>query len=281
MRNRARALALSTHPGPALAVTVISVVLGIGIGLDAWRVVVLGFAVLLNQASVGLSNDWLDAARDRAVGRTDKPVAVGLISSAAVRNAAFACAVASVALTFALGWLAPVAQAIFIVSAWAYNLGLKKTVASVVPYIVSFGLLPQLVAWSQEYPSTAALWAWGVGALLGIAAHFANVLPDLEDDRATGVRGLPHRMGRRASGIMTCLALLGASVLEFVGTSGFAAAVVGLGLNVVVAIAGLALAGRPSRWQFRLIILAALIDVVVLALAGSRILIPGVFEFTD
>ncbi len=90
--NRIAALALSTHPGPAVAVTAIAVILGIGVGLEPWRVMVLGVAFLLNQASVGLSNDWLDADRDRAVGRTDKPVARGDLSPAAARNAAFVTA---------------------------------------------------------------------------------------------------------------------------------------------------------------------------------------------
>ena len=69
--------------------TAIAVILGIGVGLEPGSVVLLGLAFLLNQASVGLSNDWLDADRDRAVGRTDKPVARGDLSPAAARNAAF------------------------------------------------------------------------------------------------------------------------------------------------------------------------------------------------
>ena len=82
------ALARSTHPGPAIAVTIITVGLGFGAGLDAFRLVFLGLAMLAGQISVGLSNDWIDAERDRAVGRTDKPVALGWISVAAVRAAA-------------------------------------------------------------------------------------------------------------------------------------------------------------------------------------------------
>jgi 4-hydroxybenzoate polyprenyltransferase len=33
------------------------------------------------------------------------------------------------------------------------------------------------------------------GALLGVGAHLLNALPDLADDEATGVRGLPQRLG--------------------------------------------------------------------------------------
>src|SRR3990170_2045192 len=127
MPNKAAALALSTHPGPAAAVTVIAIVLGVGSGLEPWRIVLLGLAVAANQASVGLSNDWIDAERDRAVGRTDKPVAQGWIDVRSVRTAAFITAGLAVLLTLPLGWPATVAHTIFIASASAYNAGLKST----------------------------------------------------------------------------------------------------------------------------------------------------------
>jgi 4-hydroxybenzoate polyprenyltransferase len=274
MRSRAAALALSTHPAPGVAVTVIAVVLGIGVGLDPVRLIFLGLAVLANQASVGLSNDWIDAERDRAVGRQDKPVALGRIGVGTVRGAAWVTAGLAVLLTLPLGLGATIVHAVFIASAWSYNAGLKKTVFSVLPYVVSFGLLPAIVTLSRDSPDLAQPWALGVGALLGVAAHFANVLPDLDDDRATGVSGLPHRLGRRTTSILGYLVLLAAAVLEFLGTGGiaFLLGTIGLALNVVIAGFGVAIAAHPTRWHFRLIILAAIVDVVVLAFAGARLL---------
>jgi 4-hydroxybenzoate polyprenyltransferase len=229
---------------------------------------------------VGLSNDWLDASRDRAVGRDDKPVALGWISAAAVRTAAFCCAVAAVALTVPLGLAATLVHAVFIASAWAYNLGLKSTPLSVLPYVVSFGLLPLVVTLALPEPKLAAWWAIGMGAMLGVAAHFTNVVPDLEDDRRTGVRGLPHALGRVWSGVVTFLALVAAAVLAVVGTgptaSGAVNTVPWIGFGVTLAIAALGivlmLTRRPTRLLFRLIIAAALIDVVVLTALGERLL---------
>ena len=280
MPNRAAALALSTHPGPAVAVTAITVILAVGVGLEPWRVAVLGVAFLLNQASVGLSNDWLDADRDRAVGRTDKPVARGDLSPAAARNASFIAAVLAILLTVPLGWPATIAHAVFLVSAWTYNLGAKGTVFSVVPYIVSFGILPLVVTLARADPTLASPWAMLAGALLGIAAHFANVLPDLEDDAATGIRGLPHRLGPRAVGLTIAGALAAASLALVLGL-GVAAApwiaglqYAGLGVSLMLAVAAavLVVRGRATRWMFRLIILGALIDVALLALSGQRLL---------
>ena len=275
MPNTVVALARSTHPGPTVAVTAISVVLGFGVGLDPVRLVLLGLMIFTNQLSVGLSNDWIDADRDRAVGRTDKPVAAGAISPAAVRNAAFVSAVFAIALTVPLGWRATVVHAVFVLSAWSYNAGLKGTVLSVVPYIVSFGLLPLVVTLSRSEPAAASPWALVAGALLGVSAHFANVLPDLEDDRATGVRGLAHRAGPRTSGLVIAAALAGASGSIVLGLGdpqlcGW----LGLALSVLLAVASaaLVLTGRSTRLIFRLIIAGALLDVVLLALAGTRIL---------
>lgn len=275
-RNRIVSLLRSTHPGPAVAVTVVAIVLGFAVGLDPWRIALLGLAVLANQFSVGLSNDWIDAERDAAVGRRDKPVARGWISAAAVRNGAFAAAAAAILLTLPLGLPATLAHAVFVVSAWGYNLGLKGTALSVLPYVVSFGLLPAIATLSLPNPEPAAGWATALGALLGVAAHFANVLPDLDDDRVTGVRGLPHRLGGRVSGVVTYLVLGVASVVALLGPGGAIGWPQWLGLAVGAAIAAvgiiLVLTRPPSRLLFQLIIVAALLDVIQLAFAGERLL---------
>jgi 4-hydroxybenzoate polyprenyltransferase len=276
MPNTVVALARSTHPGPSIAVSIVAVVLGIGLGLDPVRLVLLGAAVVLNQASVGLSNDWLDADRDRAVGRTDKPVALGWIGAATVRNAAIACALLAVLLTVPLGWFATLVHALFIASAWTYNVGLKNTPISVLPYIVSFGTLPLIVALARPVPALAAPWALGLGALLGVSAHFANVLPDLEDDRRTGIRGLPHRLGRTASGIVICVALAAGALLAFFGPAGEKTVLQWVGLVVTLLLAAaiaIVLRRPPTRLLFQLIIAAALANVVLLAFSADRILL--------
>ena len=274
-RNVVLALLLSTHPGPSLAVSAIVAVLGISVGLEAWRVAVLGIAFLLGQFSVGLSNDWLDASRDRAVGRQDKPVATGDIGIPTVRVAAFMTAAAAFALTLLLGIPATIAHLMFMIAGWSYNLAFKRTVLSVLPYIVGFGVLPLVVTLSIPKPAIAAGWALGAGALLGVAAHFANVLPDLDADRTTGVVGLPHRIGQRGSGVVTFLALAAASGLVLFGPGTALGPVhwVALGLATVIVIIGvtLVLTRPPSRLPFQLVILAALVAVVSLALAGTRL----------
>ena len=118
----------------------------------------------------------------------------------------------------------------------------------------------------------APAWAIGTGALLGVGAHLANVLPDLEDDAATGVRGFPHRLGRTRTAALAPLALLAATVCVTLGPVGPPTTV---GLVGVAAATGLAMAAgvialrrRRSRLPFTLTIAVAALDVALLIAAG-------------
>ena len=275
------ALLRSTHPGPSIVVTVIAIVLGIAAGLDPWRTAVLGLAILLGQFSVGLSNDAIDARRDRIAGRRDKPLAMGAASVRSAWIAAVATLVAALVLSALLsGWMLA-AHAVAIASAWSYNAWLKSTPASVVPFVVSFGLLPSLVTLAATDPRPAAAWAWIAGGTIGVAVHLTNVLPDLEDDARTGVRGLPHRLGRRASAVIAAVALVGGAVAVLVGPVIAAPgrneptplAWTAFALATAIAVGGLALAlaQPPGRWVFRLVMLAALMLVIGLAATGQSL----------
>jgi 4-hydroxybenzoate polyprenyltransferase len=275
------ALLRASHPGPAFAVTALTVILGagLGLGLDPVRLILVGLAMLAGQLSIGWSNDWIDADRDRAVERSDKPIATGAVSLALVRTAALIAAAAVIPLSFALGPWAGIVNVVGVASGWSYNAWLKRTVLSGLPYLVTFGLLPLFVTTSLPEPHAAAPWAIAAGALLGFGAHFANVLPDLQDDARTGVSGLPHRIGRIGSGIFAFGSLAISAVLIAFGPTVSGIALTSLGYfaliaNLVIAAAGsyLVLTRPPTRLLFQLIIASALLDVALLALAGSAIL---------
>lgn len=273
LRRRALALARTTHPGPTLTVTAVAVLLGIAVGLEPWRVAVLGAALIFDHMSVGFSNDAIDAERDRAVGRTDKPVAMGEISARTVWWFAIGSLVTALAITLALGLPATLAHAVALAAAWGYNAGLKNSVASALTYAVGFGLLPVIATLALPAPALPVWWAVAAAALLGIAAHFANVLPDLDDDRRTSIRGLPHRLGLTASIVITWGALVLAASVITVGAGPTPVVLAGLTVSLAVGSLGLVLALRRGvgRWLFLLVLLLALVDVTMLLLAGSRL----------
>ena len=73
----------TAHLGPCLVITALTVLVGIAAGVDAATLAGVGIVVMLGQLSIGWSNDVIDAERDRAAGRTDKPIARGEVSARA------------------------------------------------------------------------------------------------------------------------------------------------------------------------------------------------------
>ena len=191
------ALLGAAHPGPALAVTVLAALLGSALDLTPARVALVTAAVLCGQLSIGWSNDLVDLARDRAVGRRDKPLAVGTVSPRTVTAACAVAVVLCVALSLACGLAAGLVHLGCVAAGWAYNLGLKATAWSWAPYAAAFGALPVFVWLAGDDPGLPPVWLPLAAACLGVGAHLLNVLPDIDDDDATGVRGLPHRLGAR------------------------------------------------------------------------------------
>jgi len=280
--STARLLFASSHPGPTVTVTVLATVIAIAVGRPVWTVVLVALAVLAGQLSIGLANDWIDADRDRAVGRPDKPVARGLIAVGTVRTAALVTAGAAVALSLPLGPVAAAAHVVLVGAGWAYDAWLKRTVWSVAPFVVAFGLLPVVAVAAGGDGALPAWWAITTGAVFGVAIHCTNVLPDLRDDATTGVRGFPHRLGLRGAGTLAFASLVVAAALVLGGQlggddpvrgGGVVLAVVGVLVVVVLAAigVGLVITGRSTRTLFRLVIVSSLVLVGELALAGARL----------
>lgn len=268
------AMALATHLGPTVAVTAVATLLAVASGVGPGRTVLVGLAVLAGQASIGWSNDWLDAGRDAAVARADKPTVQGLVTPARLRAAALAAVALAVVLSLALGPAPGVLLLGVVAGGWAYNAGLKRTAGSLLPYLVAFGLLPAGVVAAAPGTPVAPWWLVAAGALLGGAAHLANVAPDLEDDAATGVRGLPHRLGATTSALVAA-GLLGAASLVLVlgpagppSVAGWVALVVAVPALVVAALAG---TERFRSAAFPAVMLLTVVDVVLLLLGGGAV----------
>ncbi len=261
-----RALFGAAHPGPAAAVTILAGLLAVAGDLAPAEVALVVAAVATGQLSIGWSNDLLDAARDRQVGRTDKPLATGQVDERTVRAACALAVVATVALSLLCGPVAGLAHLATVASGWAYNLGVKATAWSWLPYAVAFGALPVFVHLTGDPDTLPPLGLPLAGALLGVGAHLVNVLPDLEDDAATGVRGLPHRLGPRWTPVAAVTVLVGATVSVALGTD----PPLELLVPALVVVAGLALVALIGRGQapFRAAVGIALVDVLVLVAAG-------------
>ena len=256
----------AAHIQPALGVTFMTTALAVFAGRGASSAWVF-LAMLSGQLFVGWSNDWLDAARDAAAGRSDKPVAAGALPRRLAGLAALGALLLCVPLSLANGLLPGVVHLGAVASAGLYNLVLKRTPLSPLPYVVSFGSLPYFVTFGLPGRPAPAWWAPLAAALLGAGAHFVNTLPDQDDDRRLGVNGVPQRLGRTPSLVAGTL-LLGAAglVLALLPPGPPTPLALGAFVAQLGAVAGVATAARLGhpRTAWTLTIAAAVLAVVLL-----------------
>jgi len=241
----------AAHIEPSIAVTLAATALAVGVGLGG-RSLLVALAVGSGQLSIGWSNDWLDWRRAVDRGRSDKPVARNQISPRAVAVSATVALLVCVVASVALGIASALTHLIGVAAGWLYNLRAKLTWYSVAPWAVAFALLPAVVTLATPLERWPAWWMIAAGGLLGSGAHFANVLPDLERDRAVGVAGLPHRLGRTGA-LWTTVVLVGTGIaLVVVGSApGPLAWAVGLGGAIALLAIAIAAARGYERLAFR------------------------------
>ncbi len=271
---RMRALVIASHPGPSLAITAMATVLAAEAAPTGFGPVLVAPAMLAGQLSVGWSNDACDAARDVAAGRTDKPVARGEISVRSLWVAAIVSVVAALAMAAAISLLTMGILALLVGAGWAYNLGLKSTPWSGVMYLLGFGPLPAYAASTLPGQPAPRFWVCVAAGLVGLGAHFVNVLPDLAADLSSGVRGLPQlvaaRWGPGAARAAALILLLSASALLVVEASPARrwVAVAGLCVSCVLAVAG---AVGTGRTPFRAALAIAGADVAVFVFGADAL----------
>lgn len=202
VRGRLLGLLLVTHPLPSALYVV-------GVGIFAWlaaaaahrplesrplALVLVGMGCA--QAAIGSLNDYCDRERD-ARSQPSKPIVRGLITPDQALGLAIACSLALLLLYTPLGLVALALGLLVEGLGLAYDLRFKGTPVSGLLFAVYFPLIP-LLAWAVFGRWQPFLpWVVPLGALLGVAMNIANSLPDLDEDLAQGVRGLPHLLGMR------------------------------------------------------------------------------------
>ena len=201
---------LATHFGPTVLVVTVAYILSLT-QYSAVHSLEIAAAILAGQCVVGWSNDLIDFPRDLAASRKVKPLVAGSISPAQLKRAISIALILAGLLSFIgpLGVKGGALHGIGLLSATLYNLKLKETLLSVLPYIISFGAVPWAIYISADkHPS---LWLVLAFIIFSSAFHFLNVVKDLDMDVKQGVLGLPQRLGRKRSiAVAVFLILLGA-----------------------------------------------------------------------
>lgn len=254
-----------------MAVTAITTALAVSVDRGAGAAWVL-LAVLAGQLSVGWSNDYLDRERDTRSLRIDKPIVAQQVSASLVGVCAVGALTACIPLSMFSGWRAGTVHLLAVCVAWLYNIKLKSTMISVVPYMFAFGLLPAFVTLGLAGHPWPRPWAMIAASLLGIGAHFVNVLPDLEADLVTGVCGIPQRLGFRASLVLGGLFLSASTVViamfATMPTSPYRIVLLASAAIGAIAVCGVGLTGH-HRAVWTLTLCLACVSVAALIANGS------------
>jgi 4-hydroxybenzoate polyprenyltransferase len=204
----------AAHFGPTVIVTTASFLLSLSqySMIDSLRVAI---AIFAGQLVVGWSNDFIDAPLDIAAHRTKKPIVSKEINPEQLKGSIVFALVAAVLLSLfsPLGLTGTLIHFLGILSATFYNFKLKPTILSPIPYIVSFGALP----WAIYLPAGnhPPLWLYLDFMLIAVAFHFFNVLKDFQWDIKQGIMGIPQRLGRNVSLIIS-ISLVCSAVLVFI-----------------------------------------------------------------
>ena len=196
--RKVRGLLKASHFIPSLIVSSIAFAFGVHYWWEG-PAYVIAFTVFTGQLVVGWSNDLYDFADDQKHQRLNKPLVSGVITEKYLRS----WLIFMVPFSFVVNILGPLGFKggllywLGIGCGVAYNFYFKFTFLSPLPFAVAFAILPSCIAISKDV--TPPLWMWLGGALLGCAAHFVNVLKDLDQDRASEINGLPQIVGKKAS----------------------------------------------------------------------------------
>ena len=203
--RKVRGLLKASHFIPSLIVSSIAFVFGVHYWWEG-PAYVIAFTVFTGQLVVGWSNDLYDFADDQKHQRMNKPLVSGVITEKYLRSwLIFMVPFSFLANIFGpLGLKGGLLYWLGIGFGVAYNFYFKFNFLSPVPFAVAFAILPSCIAISKDV--TPPLWMWLGGALFGSAAHFINVLKDLDQDRASDIKGMPQIVGKKAS--ITIAALL-------------------------------------------------------------------------
>ena len=259
-----RSLLIASHLGPTLAVTLVSFLLATALWWEG-PAYFISFGVFLGQLLVGWTNDLNDYQDDLKHNRIGKPLVSGeLTKTSLLRAVKITTPIAVVVNLFGpLGIKGGSLYLFGVGMGVAYNFYFKSTVLSPLPYALAFAAFVSsiVIATDQNVP----IWLVLAGALFGVAAHFANVLKDLDQDLTSGIKGLPQRLGKKKTRVI-CGALLIALTLTLNSANP----------NQVLLIVGLIGAAlttlSSSKWIFKVLMITAIVDVILLLeAAGTQI----------
>lgn len=251
----------ATHIGPTAAVTLVSFLLATSLWWEG-PALVIAFGIFLGQLLVGWSNDLNDYPDDLKHNRTSKPLVSGELTSKQLLRAIKICT--PLAFVFNLfGPLGIKGGLLYLFGVGmgvAYNFYFKSTPLSPLPYALAFAALVSSIVLATD--RTPPVWLITSGSLLGVAAHFANVLKDLDQDLKSGIKGLPQIVGKLYSRLIVTVLLIITTLILHLANPNLPLLIIGLIAAIITSFAS-------DRLIFKFLIITVLIDLILLINAAD------------
>ena len=263
-RSNLLALLKASHFGPTMAVTTVSYLLATTLWWEG-PALIIAFGVFLGQLLVGFTNDLNDYSDDLKHKRMAKPLVSGQITTTKLRKAIKIVAPFTVLINI-LGPLGLKGGLVYLFGVGmgvSYNFYFKSTLLSPIPYALAFTALVSCVVLATD--RTPPLWYISAAALIGVAAHFANVLKDLDQDLESKIKGLPQHIGKKGSRLVTSLLLITATFILHSANSNLPLLIIGLVFALITSVA-------PNKIIFKALMITAIIDVIMFISAVDKTL---------
>jgi protoheme IX farnesyltransferase len=179
---------------------------------DGLRIVQLVGTMLPIQLCIGVINDVVDLPAD-AVAQPYKPLVRGVLGRSTAARAGVVLAGIGLGVAATINWATLGLDATALSAGLAYDLGLRRTLLSWVPWWGGMAVLPLAAYATVGVIPSRLLVLIPLSALIAIGLHMANAQPDIEADRRMGIRSLPVVVGGTAARWAGPAALAAAVVL--------------------------------------------------------------------
>jgi len=235
--------------------------------VDALR---LGVAMTSIQIAIGGVNDLVDAPAD-AIAKPAKPIPSGLVPARAARLLAMIAVGVAVVLSIPSGWGTVALGLVCLAVGLTYDLALKGTAWSWLPFAVGIPLLP-VFAWYGAVGMLPAPFAVLIPTAVaaGAALAIGNAIADLERDEASGVTSIATALGAERAWRAQVVLLIAVGLAALVSAAVLRATLAQLAIVALAAVLPVAAAvagrgrspgGRERAWE------AEAIGVALLAVA--------------
>lgn len=169
-------------------------------------------AMLGGQLAIGAVNEIVDTDLDART-KPWKPIPAGIVSQSAAINLTVISLIAMLIFSASFGLASLALCSLGTAAGLTYDLWLKRTLLSWLPYLIALPLLPIWVWTSLTGFEPRLLMLYPLGALAVIGVHLSQSLPDITMDRQAGIRGVSSLLDERSALFACWIATLTAPVL--------------------------------------------------------------------